>query len=102
MKDNYRQHEYKVAQQLPTRTRERIRKPTSHEYQRSRPYGRDTSGYNAPQHGHDTSGYDALQRLKEIAEYVEPPRSQPIKIFDPSTMLNEHNGRKLFTILTFV
>jgi hypothetical protein len=87
MKDNYRQHEYKAAQELPTRTRENYREPASYDYQRSKPYGRDTSGY------------DALQRLKEIAEYEEPPRSQRITTFDPTTMLNDQNGRNNVDLL---
>ena len=86
MKDNHRQIEYKVAQEVPTRTSEKVRQPAAYEYQRSKPYGRDTSGY------------DALQRLKEIAEYVEPPRSQPTTIFSPSTMLNAQNGREKVTL----
>ena len=82
MKESLKENEYKVSQTAATTRSSMKRKaPSIQSYSRLRPYGRDS-----------ITATDPLQRLKDIAGYENPPRSQSITIFDPETIQSGTEG----------
>ena len=79
--DNSGEKIYKVPQSALPITKETSERHNSQEYRRVKPYGRE-------------SVETTLQRLKEIAEYSSKPRSTPVAVFNPSTVLHKGEGMK--------